>query len=73
MRGEGPELCLALAEKGANGARGGLTALARNGGDGEAHKLARKVGQAEQIVFDRQRKILARYGQPQFAKTGHAV
>lgn len=58
MRGEGPELCLALAKKGANGARGSPPALARNGGDGEAHKLARKVGQAQQIVFNRQRKIL---------------
>lgn len=58
MRGEGPELCLALAKKRANGARGGPPALARNGGDGVTHKLARKVGHAEQIVFNRQRKIL---------------
>lgn len=58
MRSEGPELCLALAEKGANGARGGPPTLARNGGDGVPHKLARKVGHSEQIVFDRQKKIL---------------
>lgn len=58
MRCQGPELCLALADKRADGVRGGSSALAGNGSDGVPHQLARKVGHAKQIVLNWQRKIL---------------
>lgn len=59
VRGECPELCLALADKRADGVRGSPPALAWNSGDGVTHQLAHKIGHAKQVVFDWQRKVLS--------------